>query len=70
MRGKETFHHFVPSTFTFYFTYATSFMVLGLERAQQLLERHSELMAYLIYDDGHGDIAVWFSPSLRNKIEE
>ena len=50
--------------------YATSFMVMGLERAQQLLERHSELMAYLIYDDGHGDIAVWFSPSLRNKIEE
>ena len=45
-------------------------MVMGLERAQQLLERHSELMAYLIYDDGHGDIAVWFSPSLRNKIEE
>lgn len=50
--------------------YATSFMVMGLERAQQLLERHSELMAYLIYDDGHGDLAVWFSPSLRNKIEE
>ena len=50
--------------------YATSFMVMGLERAQQLLERHPELMAYLIYDDGNGDIAVWFSPSLRNKIEE
>jgi thiamine biosynthesis lipoprotein len=50
--------------------YATSFMVMGLERAQQLLERHPELMAYLIYDGGHGDIAVWFSPSLRNKIEE
>ena len=50
--------------------YATSFMVMGLERAQQLLERHPELMAYLIYDDGHGDIAVWFSPSLRSKIEE
>ena len=50
--------------------YATSFMVMGLERAQQLLERHSELMAYLIYDNGDGDIAVWFSPSLRDKIEE
>ena len=50
--------------------YATSFMVMGRERAQQLLERHPELMAYLIYDDGHGDIAVWFSPSLRSKIEE
>lgn len=50
--------------------YATSFMVMGLERARQLLERHPELMAYLIYDDGNGDIAVWFSPSLSNKIEE
>ena len=50
--------------------YATSFMVMGRERAQQLLERHPELMAYLIYDDGHGDIAVWFSPSLRSQIEE
>ena len=50
--------------------YATSFMVMGLERAQQLLERHPELMAYLIYDNGDGDIAVWFSPSLRDKIEE
>ena len=50
--------------------YATSFMVMGLDRAQQLLERHPELMAYLIYDSGHGDLAVWFSPSLQNKIEE
>ena len=45
-------------------------MVMGLERARQLLERHPELMAYLIYDSGDGDIAVWFSPSLRDKIEE
>jgi len=50
--------------------YATSFMVMGRQRAQQLLERHPELMAYLIYDDGQGDLAVWFSPSLRHKIEE
>jgi len=50
--------------------YATSFMVMGLERAQKLLERHPELMAYLIYDTGKGDLAVWFSPSLQDKIEE
>ena len=50
--------------------YATSFMVMGLDNARQLLEHHPELMAYLIYDDGKGDIAVWFSPSLRYKIEE
>ena len=50
--------------------YATSFMVMGLERAQQILERHPELMAYFIYSDEHGRNAVWFSPSLRDKIAE
>ena len=50
--------------------YATAFMVMGLEKTQQLLERHPELMAYLIYDAGNGELAVWFSPSLRSKIEE
>lgn len=50
--------------------YATSFMVMGLERAKKLLERHPELMVYLIYDDGKDSLAVWFSPSLRDKIEE
>ena len=49
--------------------YATSFMVMGMERAQQLLERHPELMAYFIYTDGKGELAVWFSPSLKDKIE-
>ncbi|MBR1503176.1 MAG: FAD:protein FMN transferase [Prevotella sp.] len=48
--------------------YATSFMVMGLDRAKIILEHHPELMAYLIYDDGHGKNAVWFSPSLQDKI--
>lgn len=48
--------------------YATSFMVMGLDKAQKVLERHPELMAYFIYDDGQGKNAVWFSPSLKNKI--
>lgn len=50
--------------------YATSFMVMGLEKAQMVLERHPELMAYFIYSDDDGDMAVWFSPSLKDKIEE
>ena len=50
--------------------YATSFMVMGRERAQRVLERHPELMAYFIYDNGHGDHAVWFSPSLKKKIAD
>ena len=48
--------------------YATSFMVMGMERAQKVLEHHPELMAYFIYSDENGEIAVWFSPSLRDKI--
>ena len=50
--------------------YATSFMVMGLDKAKQVLERHPELMAYFIYSDDKGDMAVWFSPSLRDKIAE
>ena len=48
--------------------YATSFMVMGLDGARKGLERHPELMAYFIYDDGQGNNAVWFSPSLKDKI--
>ena len=48
--------------------YVTSFMVMGMERAQKVLEHHPELMAYFIYSDENGEIAVWFSPSLRDKI--
>ena len=48
--------------------YATSFMVLGMDGAKQILERHKELMAYLIYTDSKGNLAVWYSPSLKDKI--
>ena len=47
--------------------YATAFMVMGFEGAKKILERNSDLMAYLIYDD-HGKMAVWYSPSLKDKI--
>jgi thiamine biosynthesis lipoprotein len=50
--------------------YATSFMVMGIEHAKQVLRRHPELMAYFIYSDEKGDLAVWFSPSLEDKIQK
>ncbi len=50
--------------------YATAFMVMGMEKAQKVLERHPELMAYFIYSDSDGEMAVWYSPSLRDKIVE
>lgn len=50
--------------------YATAFMVLGLDGAQKVLDRHPELMAYLIYTDEKGALAVWYSPALKSKIIE
>ncbi len=50
--------------------YATSFMVMGMEGAKKILERHPELMAYLIYADSQGRNQVWYSPSLKDKILE
>ena len=50
--------------------YATSFMVMGLEKAQKVMERHPELMAYIIYSDQNGENAIWYSPSLQEKIAE
>jgi thiamine biosynthesis lipoprotein len=50
--------------------YATSFMVMGIDKAKELLERHPELMAYFIYSDANGDLAVWFSPSLEEYVED
>ena len=49
---------------------ATAFMVMGLEKAKKVLDRHRDLMAYLIYSDHKGEYKVWFSPSLRDKIIE
>lgn len=48
--------------------YATSFMVLGIERAKEVLARHKELSAYFIYTDSHGCTSVWYSPQLKKAI--
>ena len=45
--------------------YATSFMVLGLEKSKMLLARHPELKAYLIYSDEKGNLKEWKSQGLR-----
>ena len=50
--------------------YATSFMVMGLDGAKEVLQRHPELMAYLIYDDGQGGNGIWYSPSLKDRIAQ
>ena len=50
--------------------YATSFMVLGIDRAKQVLARHPELMGYFIYTNSEGKLSVWYSPTLQSHIEE
>ena len=44
--------------------YATAFMVLGLDEAKRILDRHPDLLAYLIYTDSTGNYAIWHSPEL------
>lgn len=43
--------------------FATAFMVLGIDGAQQVLEKHHELKAYLIHTDEDGQMNVWKSPN-------
>lgn len=50
--------------------YATSFMVMGIEKAKAILARHPELQAYFIYADKKGKNAVWCSPRLKSNIQK
>ena len=50
--------------------YATSFMVMGIERAKAILEKHPELMAYFIYASSDGRYQEWCTPSLKDKMIE
>ena len=44
-------------------------MVMGLDKAREVLERNPDLMVYFIYDD-KGQNKVWYSPSMKDKIEQ
>ena len=39
--------------------YATSFMVMGIEKAKKVLEKHGELSAFFIYADEEGNYKTW-----------
>jgi thiamine biosynthesis lipoprotein len=49
--------------------YATAFMVMGMEKAKKVLEKNPDLMVYFIYDK-NGQLGVWYSPSLKEKIQK
>lgn len=47
--------------------YATSFMVMGLDKARQVLERKKQLQAYFIYQNAQGGLSVWKSEGLDER---
>lgn len=50
--------------------YATAFMVLGLDGAKEILEKHPDLLAYLIYADEKGKNKIWYSPSMQKMLDK
>ena len=50
--------------------YATAMMVLGLEKAKELIESKGNIEAYLIYSDEQGEYKTWVSEGLRSSISE
>lgn len=47
--------------------YATSFMVMGLDKARQVLERKKQLKAYFIYQNAQEGLSVWKSEGLDER---
>lgn len=50
--------------------YATAFMVLGLEKSQEILAAHPELDAYLIYSDEQGQLQSFTTEGMKSYISK
>lgn len=50
--------------------FATAFMVIGLEKAKEMLNVHKDLEAYLVYSDENGEIKTFISEGMKEFIEE
>lgn len=50
--------------------YATSFMVMGLEKAKEVLAAHSEIQAYFIYADKDGNNQVYMTQGIKDLIKK
>ena len=48
--------------------YATAFMVLGLEKSVEIIEKMGGLEAYLIFSDQQGQLQTYISDSLKKEI--
>ena len=49
---------------------ATSFMVMGLEKAQKFLKHHPDIWGYFIYSDEKGNFQVSYSSEIKDLIIE
>jgi len=50
--------------------YATSFMVIGLDKSLDFLKTHPELDAYFVYSDTENNLKVRYTKGLKNSIIE
>ena len=48
--------------------YATAFMVMGIDKAKQILDNNREIMAYFIFSDDKSNTKVWCSDAIKNKL--
>lgn len=50
--------------------YATAFMVMGVEKAKELLEQNENLDAYLIYSNDEGQVVTYATEGIKGSISE
>jgi len=50
--------------------YATAFMVMGLEKSKNFLEKNPNIGAYLIYSDESGSIKTFATPDVEKMLSE
>lgn len=50
--------------------FATAFMVMGLERAKELLEKSHDIEAYFIYSDENGNYQTYMTEGMKKYITE
>ena len=48
---------------------ATSFMVMGLDRAKAFVAKHKDVQAYFIFADGQGKYNVWMTEGMQKLTE-
>ena len=48
---------------------ATTFMVMGLDRAKAFLAKHKDVQAYFIFADGQGKYNVWMTEGMQKLTE-